>query len=172
MSNIRSQSPSPARSSAHLPPNQNHQGGPLNRVAFTPPVGQQQGQFRSEAERASYVARMQSQLHSMQVQAPPIIRNVSSHNMPLMGNTGGTVQPVTRPEDLIELSAAQQEWRPTGRMRGSLSGQAYSAALNHFINQPTQPVQPTRPLTSVATSPSGIPYPLPGLRTNMNATNH
>ncbi|KAL8101867.1 E4 SUMO-protein ligase PIAL2-like isoform X2 [Apium graveolens] len=174
MSNIQSQFPSLARSSAHLPPNQNHQGGPLNRAAFTPPVGQQQGQFRSAAEQASYVARMQSQLHSMQVQAqaPPIIRNVSAQNRPSMGNTGGTVQPATRPEDDLTESSAQQEWRPTGRMRGSLTGQAYSAAHNHYINQPTQPVQPTRPLTNVATFPSGIPYPLHVLRTmNTNATN-
>ncbi|KAK1372342.1 E4 SUMO-protein ligase PIAL2 [Heracleum sosnowskyi] len=171
MSNIQSQFPSLARSSAHLPPNQNHQGGPVNRFTSPPPVGQQQGQF-SAAERASYVARMQSQLHSTQVQAPPIIRNVSAHNRPFMGNTGGTVQTVTRPEDLVESSAAAQEWRPTGRMRGSLSGEAYSAALNHFINQPTQTVQPTRPLTNVATSRSNIPYQLHVLRTmQMNATN-
>lgn len=158
MSNKRSRSPSLASSSAHLPPTQNHQGGPLKRVAFTPSISQQQGQFRSAAEQASYVARMQSQLLSAQVQAPPIIRNVSAHDRPLMGNTGVTVQTVTRPEDFVESAAAVQEWRPTGRMRGSLSGQAYSAALNHFINQPTQPVQRTRPSTNVATSLSGTHF--------------
>lgn len=30
-------------------------------------------------------------------------------------------------------------------MRGSLSGQAYSEALNQYIYLPTQPVQATRP---------------------------
>ncbi|KAL7596544.1 hypothetical protein Lser_V15G30343 [Lactuca serriola] len=38
-----------------------------------------------------------------------------------------------------------QNWRPSGRMRGSLSGQAYSEALNQYVYHPTQPVQATRP---------------------------
>lgn len=42
-----------------------------------------------------------------------------------------------------------QNWRPTGRMRGSLSGRAYSDALSHMMILPTQPVaQPARPQLS------------------------
>lgn len=40
---------------------------------------------------------------------------------------------------------ADQNWRPSGRMRGSLSGQAYSDAFNQFVFQPTQPIQAASP---------------------------
>lgn len=83
-----------------------------------------------------------------------------------MSNTGGTVQPVTRPEGIANTST-EQDWRPTGRMRGSLSGKAYSEALNQYIIQPTQPVQLTRP-TNTVTSPSGIPSPHFSRENNMN----
>ncbi|KAK1353345.1 hypothetical protein POM88_052480 [Heracleum sosnowskyi] len=43
MLNIRSQFPSLARSSAHLPPTNNYQGGPVNRFASPPPVNQAAG---------------------------------------------------------------------------------------------------------------------------------
>lgn len=36
-------------------------------------------------------------------------------------------------------------WRPTGRMRGSLSGRAYSEALSQYVIHPNQPVQAARP---------------------------
>ncbi|XP_017237143.1 E4 SUMO-protein ligase PIAL2 isoform X2 [Daucus carota subsp. sativus] len=170
MLNIRSPSPSLVRSSVHGPPTQSPHGGLLNRVTSTPPVGQQPGQSHRSAQQASQLAGISSQMLSGLVQEPPIIRNVSADSRPLTGNTGGTIQPAT-PEVLVDMSAAGQEWRPTGRMRGSLSGAAYSAALNQFITQPAQPVQTTRPLTNVATSISGIPYPQHVLKAmSMNPT--
>lgn len=52
----------------------------------------------------------------------------------------------------------EDDWRPTGRMRGSLSGQAYSDALNQFMYFPTQPVQATRPLNLNASRPVLPPH--------------
>ncbi|KAI3689805.1 hypothetical protein L2E82_47775 [Cichorium intybus] len=46
---------------------------------------------------------------------------------------------------MLEVPPTDQNWRPSGRMRGSLSGQAYADAINQFMYYPTQPVQATRP---------------------------
>lgn len=171
MPHIRSQSPGLARSSAHSPPPLHH-GGMPNRVTSTPYVRQQHEQLHSSSQRTSRIGRMQSQYNPVQLQTTsPIPRNVDAHR-PIISNTGGTAQPVTRPEGVVN-SSTEQDWRPTGRMRGSLSGRAYSDALNQYIIQPTQPVQPTRPLTNTVTSPSGTPSPHHLLRTNntnMNVT--
>ncbi|GMH22678.1 hypothetical protein Nepgr_024521 [Nepenthes gracilis] len=50
---------------------------------------------------------------------------------------GGQVQAVSRTENLIDLQL-EQNWRPTGRMRGSLSGRSYSDSLNPLIIRPTE----------------------------------
>jgi hypothetical protein len=50
--------------------------------------------------------------------------------------------------------ASELNWRPTGRMRGSLSGQAYSEAFNQFIASPTQPFRPLSPNLGANTSNS------------------
>ncbi|GMQ05550.1 hypothetical protein CsSME_00050534 [Camellia sinensis var. sinensis] len=83
------------------------------------------------------------------------------------GNTGATLQqPATRTDGLADLPS-EQNWRPTGRMRGSLSGRAYSDALNQFIIQPTQPVQAAiRPPLSMTSPPPGMPTPLQVLMQN------
>nr|GMD98736.1 E4 SUMO-protein ligase PIAL2-like isoform X1 [Ipomoea batatas] len=59
-----------------------------------------------------------------------------------VGNMGGHA-----PADLL---SGDQNWRPTGRMRGSLSGQAYSDALNQYIIRPTQQAQAARSPTSIS----------------------
>lgn len=63
------------------------------------------------------------------------------------------MQAVSGADGLVDLSS-EQNWRPTGRMRGSLSGRAYSAAFNQFIIAPTQPTQAARP-------PPNLTSPLP-----------
>lgn len=165
MPHIRSQSPGFARTSTHFAPPQTHHGGVPNRVTSTPFVRQQQDQFNSSAQRTSHFARMHSQYNPVPLQTTSP-RNVDAHR-PLMSNTGETAQPVTRPQGTVDTST-EQDWRPTGRMRGSLSGKAYSEALNQYITQPTQAVQPTRPLTNTVTSPSGIPSPHFSRENNMN----
>ncbi|XP_072998838.1 uncharacterized protein [Typha latifolia] len=53
--------------------------------------------------------------------------------------------------DGLEELPSEQHWRPTGRMRGSLTGDAYSAALNQYLSPPAQSAQ-ARPPASVAGS--------------------
>lgn len=163
---MRSQSPGLAVPPRNFAPTQSHHGGMPTR-ASSPYVRHQQEQFHNSSQRTPHVARMQSQYNPVQLQTTsPISRNVDAHR-PLISNTGGTVQPVTRPEGIVNTST-DQDWRPTGRMRGSLSGKAYSEALNQYIIQPTQPVQLTRPLTNTVTSPSGTSSPHFSRGNNMN----
>ncbi|KAL6182255.1 hypothetical protein ACLB2K_043678 [Fragaria x ananassa] len=73
------------------------------------------------------------------------------------GNIGGPVQAVSGADELVD-SPSEQNWRPTGRMRGSLSGQAYTAALNKFIIRPTPPTEKARPASHL-TPPSHLTRP-------------
>ena len=70
-------------------------------------------------------------------------------------NMVGTVWPNPSPDASPALPTDNENWRPSGRMRGSLTGEAYSAALSQFMIQPTQPVQPaTNPSSNL---PRGLP---------------
>nr|XP_019706698.1 E4 SUMO-protein ligase PIAL2 isoform X2 [Elaeis guineensis] len=54
-------------------------------------------------------------------------------------NTFGGRQAVAGFNSFVE-SPTELNWQPMGRMRGSLTGEAYSAALRHYAAQPTQEV--------------------------------
>ncbi|XP_058096138.1 E4 SUMO-protein ligase PIAL1-like isoform X2 [Magnolia sinica] len=64
-------------------------------------------------------------------------------------NLGSGTQSIPIAESFPEMPS-EQNWRPTGRMRGSLAGRAYSAALSQFMVQPTNPVQARAPITTMA----------------------
>jgi E3 SUMO-protein ligase PIAS1 len=83
--------------------------------------------------------------HSMPVDADGIRDGLWEQR----GNMGGMSQGVPSTDGLLG-STSEQSWRPSGRMRGSLSGQAYSAALSQFMIQPTQTAQTARPSTNQA----------------------
>ncbi|KAJ1704437.1 hypothetical protein LUZ63_004216 [Rhynchospora breviuscula] len=65
--------------------------------------------------------------------------SLRTHNQPssapLQESALGSVQQNASASVLPEMPP-EQGWRPTGRMRGSLTGEAYSAALNHYADQP------------------------------------
>ncbi|KAF9606250.1 hypothetical protein IFM89_024071 [Coptis chinensis] len=88
--------------------------------------------------RSAQVARSPPAV-PVQLQAPG-----SSFPMIVDGHRGVNTTHVARSNVLNELPSGQN-WRPAGRMRGALSGQAYSAALNQYMVQPTQSVQATSP---------------------------
>uniref|UniRef100_A0A5B7APQ5 Putative E3 SUMO-protein ligase pli1 n=1 Tax=Davidia involucrata TaxID=16924 RepID=A0A5B7APQ5_DAVIN len=156
-SHAPSQSPGLFWSSAHFPRAIVHQGGAQSGVGHT------------QRDRLMAALRAKRARESESVQVPiktsrtasSFPGNVDGFRASLgeqRGNTGGTVQPVTTVDGL----PAEQNWRPAGRMRGSLSGRAYSAALNQYIIQPTQPVQAARPPSNM-TLPSPSPSPSPGI---------
>lgn len=72
---------------------------------------------------------------------------------------------------MLEGSAdapADPYWQSIGLMRGSLSGQAYSDAINQYIAHPTQPIHATRPPV-LNTSRPVIP---PHLQALLNRNGH
>ncbi|KAJ4798168.1 E3 SUMO-protein ligase pli1 [Rhynchospora pubera] len=86
-----------------------------------------------------------AQMHPHQPLFPPvriptsINGSLRTHNQPssapLQESALGSVQQNASASVLPEMPP-EQGWRPTGRMRGSLTGEAYSAALNHYADQP------------------------------------
>ncbi|KAJ4954708.1 hypothetical protein NE237_011491 [Protea cynaroides] len=97
-------------------------------------------------------------LRPAQMPRPPTVpvqvqlrRAGSSLAMPMEEQRGrNMVQDVSRSD-----VSPEQNWRPTGRMRGSLVGGAYSAALSQFMGQPTPPAQVYGPAASQSSTPSG-----------------
>ncbi|XP_062074447.1 E4 SUMO-protein ligase PIAL2-like [Humulus lupulus] len=120
----------------------------------SPVSGNQQARMPFAAQRAAHAARQyplgQAQTSRQGLSLPPNTVRVSTGG-DQMGTMGGD-----SPVDL----ASEHNWRPIARMRGSLSGQAYTSALNQFMMQPTQPPQPSQaatPPSVPATSPQMIP---------------
>ncbi|KAA8522457.1 hypothetical protein F0562_013182 [Nyssa sinensis] len=172
MSHASSQSPSLMWSSAHFPQTQVHQGRTQIGVGHTAVNGTSHHIWPMVAAQRAAQRASESQSVPGSVQTPkaslfcPVnVDGFGASSGEQRGNTGGMVQPVTRANGLVDLPA-EQNWQPTGRMRGSLSGQAYSAALSQFIIQPTQPVQAARPPSNVTSPPPGIPPQLCVLMAN------
>ncbi|XP_042024993.1 E4 SUMO-protein ligase PIAL2-like [Salvia splendens] len=88
--------------------------------------------------------------------------NSGSHNIPTTiadqrasDRATPPPQPVTTTQDSVDPN-----WRPPGRMRGALLGQAYEDAMNQYIIQPTQQAQ-ARPISN--------PMALPNIRSTLPA---
>ena len=60
------------------------------------------------------------------------------------GNVGEMAESIARPDGSLNLQS-EQNWRPTGRMRGSLSGRQFSDAVRQLISEPSQSGQSVRP---------------------------
>ncbi|PIA49155.1 hypothetical protein AQUCO_01300189v1 [Aquilegia coerulea] len=107
----------------------------------------------------------------VQLQAP---RTGSSAPM-RMGSVGeqrGMSMGSVSRADVSNDLAAEPNWRPTGRMRGSLSGRAYSAALTQYMIQPTQSTEIATPLPPPDLSaPLSVSSPLQVLIAN-NINSH
>ncbi|XP_024031975.1 E4 SUMO-protein ligase PIAL2 isoform X2 [Morus notabilis] len=81
------------------------------------------------------------------------------------GNIGGGVQADSRAN-----GSAEQNWQPTGRMRGSLMGRNYSH-LTDIMIQPTQQAESARPpLLPVSSPPPAVPSTLQVLLANSRNT--
>lgn len=103
-------------------------------------VSGQQLQPTLVAQRTAQIARPVQ----LSRPAPPHSANTGLSRPSLTGDQRGSAAgtvPVDLPSD--------QDWRPTGRMRGSLSGRAYNEALEQYIIRPTQQAQAQAPRPSV-----------------------
>ncbi|WJZ81908.1 hypothetical protein VitviT2T_001717 [Vitis vinifera] len=160
------------RSSAHHHSrSQVQQGGAQGRATHAVGTGiSQNAQPMVAAQRAAQMTRMplpvQNQTSRTGSAFPVNANGGRSTAGEQRGNIEGMVQAVSRPESLVDL-ASEQNWRPTGLMRGSLVGRAYNSALNQLVIQPTQPTQSTRPPTPITSPPPGFPPHLQALLTNI-----
>ncbi|KAL9230989.1 hypothetical protein vseg_006267 [Gypsophila vaccaria] len=136
---ILSQPPHLMRSS-QLPRSHPQQGAGMGAGASNSPSSVQRVNLTSSQPPSQ--ARHSPTLHSQ----PHFSRTPSA----LPSNTGGAPVVVSRTENLIDIQ--QADWRPTGRMRGALTGQAYSAALNQYMSPGTTSAQTPSPRLSAAAS--------------------
>ncbi|RRT49022.1 hypothetical protein B296_00046974 [Ensete ventricosum] len=97
----------------------------------------------SSAERAA-------QAVTAQTGAARIPATTRVPSFPTVVDTDGTL-PSSGSHGESELPY-ECNWQPTGRMRGSLTGSAYEAALNQYLVAPTQPSQLRPPSSSVGGS--------------------
>ncbi|KAG6782829.1 hypothetical protein POTOM_012249 [Populus tomentosa] len=159
----RSHPPNVVRSSLPLAPAQTQQG------AAQVGVGNSAGATNSQQSRLMVAAQLAAQRARQPPSVPVQIQTSGAGASYLTsadgirapateqrGNAGGALPAVSGTEGLVDL-ASEQNWRPTGRMRGSLSGRAYSAALKEFMVQPTQQTQTPRPPPNLPPSQSSMP---------------
>ncbi|XP_073042844.1 uncharacterized protein [Primulina eburnea] len=98
-----------------------HMGGLQDRIDHANVLmNSQQANLIAAANRAPLMAL--DPLRTLA--APTVSMNSGTSSTPLVGDN------VTNP--------ANQNWRPAGRMRGALSGQAFTDALNEYIIRPSQ----------------------------------
>ncbi|KAF5730035.1 putative RING/U-box superfamily protein [Tripterygium wilfordii] len=172
----RNQSPSLVQSS--FPQTQTQQGAIQVRVGQSGGAGYSQPvRFASAIPQA---AQMATQSPSVPAQIQ-MVRPVSSYPMnpdearasivDQRGSLGGRMHPVSRADDLVDLPS-EQNWRPVSRMRGSLSGRAYSAALSQFMNLPPQPAQVSQASTNLTSPTSSVPPHLQAFFANRSVPPH
>ncbi|KAK2664162.1 hypothetical protein Ddye_002736 [Dipteronia dyeriana] len=142
-----------------------------------PGVGHTAGSRSSQSARvmlgAQRAASLATQLVIQASTVPPLVPTSGTGSSYQVHTDGVRVPPAgeqrvnieggaqaVRADNVVDLTS-EQNWRPTGRMRGSLSGRAYSAALSQFmIQQPNQQAQPARaqpnPTPSLPSVPPGL----------------
>ncbi|KAL4565490.1 hypothetical protein LXL04_029588 [Taraxacum kok-saghyz] len=79
--------------------------------------------------------------HQYAMSASAVLNNQQSHRYAMSAAQPGVQVNSWMPSGLPSEQHGDENWRPSGRMRGSLSGQAYSEALNQMMYFPTQPLQ-------------------------------
>lgn len=172
---LMSQSTSAAQSSS--PYSRTPQQGSVQVGSGHPAINEsrQHARLMAIAQRPLSRAQMTRQPPTVpvQVQTPSAGPRYPTTSVGVRGSVGdqrenvaGSMQSVMidNPTDF----PLEQNWRPTGRMRGSLSGRAYSDALSHMMILPTQPVaQPARPQLSPPPHLS-VPNQLQALLGNSN----
>ncbi|CAH9077414.1 unnamed protein product [Cuscuta epithymum] len=103
-------------------------------------VHSQHNQATEAAMRISQVAKP-VQLSTAPPHPRPNVPRESLASTEMVGNIGG---------HLPLHSQSDQNWRPSGRMRGSLLGEAYNDALNHYMVLPTQQAQASRSTSAIS----------------------
>ncbi|XP_031391873.1 E4 SUMO-protein ligase PIAL2 isoform X1 [Punica granatum] len=88
------------------------------------------------------------------------------------GNSTAGGQPSPRVDGSGDL-ASEQNWRPAGRMRGSITGRPFSDEISQLVIQPTQPTRPSgslAPSNPVSASLSAPPHLRASMSNNKNTS--
>lgn len=158
------------------------------------PIHQSAGRFQQSAQSSGNFFRAQSQqagsqdhssqaMHAQLLSAQRAAQAARAFHTPrAASNSGNATAPVGDQIGAVEStlrsvprsdvsvnSPTDQDWRPSGRMRGSLSGRAYSEAMSQYIIQPTQQGQAARPPPNVTANPSNASAQLQILMANRAA---
>ncbi|XWS48877.1 hypothetical protein CRYUN_Cryun13aG0114300 [Craigia yunnanensis] len=164
LSQPRSPSPGLIRSPSPVLRTQTQQGAAKVGLGYTAGnVNSNPTRFIAAAQRATNMARqpptvaVQTQTSRAAASYSGNVDGIRASAVEQRLNVGGLTPPASRADTSADL-ASEQNWRPTGRMRGSLSGRTYSAALSQLMIQPTQSAQAARPQTNLTSSPSVPPH--------------
>ncbi|KAL3619227.1 hypothetical protein CASFOL_036797 [Castilleja foliolosa] len=126
---------------------------------LVPPSQQSSNTFlrpQSTTQQSQLITNKAVQTSFEPTRTIPSFTSVTSPRDQRSGNPGITSQPFTRTNG--DGPTADTSWRPAGRMRGALSGQAYAEAYNQAMNRPVQQTQGVRPIPNVTGSAvQGIP---------------
>ncbi|KAB2069925.1 hypothetical protein ES319_A08G123600v1 [Gossypium barbadense] len=163
LSQPRSPSPGLIRSPSPILRAQAQQGAAQVGVGYTAGnVNSNPTRFMAASQRTTQMAR-QPPMVAVQTQTPRAASypgNVDGSRASAVEqrlNIGGVAPAASRPDTSADL-ASEQNWRPTGRMRGSLTGRVYSESLSQMMIQPTQSTQAARPQTNITSPPSVPPH--------------
>ncbi|KAK5812234.1 E4 SUMO-protein ligase PIAL2 isoform X1 [Gossypium arboreum] len=163
LSQPRSPSPGLIRSPSPILRAQAQQGAAQVGVGYTAGnVSSNPTRFMAASQRTTQMAR-QPPMVAVQTQTPRAASypgNVDGSRASAVEqrlNIGGVAPAASRPDTSADL-ASEQNWRPTGRMRGSLTGRVYSESLSQMMIQPTQSTQAARPQTNITSPPSVPPH--------------
>ncbi|KAI3961562.1 hypothetical protein MKW92_032756 [Papaver armeniacum] len=131
-----------AKSPPHLSRMKRRQGGSPSNVASQPRGQHSLSQQPAQSERFLPVVPVQ-----LQPRKGSSSLMVGGGHKSLVGeqrerNMEAKNPDFTRVGNSSEVTPGQN-WQPSGRMRGSLSGRAYSGALSQYIIQPTQVTSPS-----------------------------
>lgn len=97
-------------------------------------------------------------ISSQQARAMVAAHRTARRANPLTAPSSATAPQPVRVENRVDLTP-EQNWRPSGRMRGSLTGQAYTDAFRQFITQSNQSAQPIRPQPNLTAPMTAVSVP-------------
>ncbi|XP_042010986.1 E4 SUMO-protein ligase PIAL2-like [Salvia splendens] len=101
---------------------------------------------------------------------PSYAWNTGAHIMPTLAADPRVTNrdtPMPQPDTTAQTSV-DPNWRPPGRMRGALSGQAYADALYRLITHPNQQAQTSRPISNPMALPNIVQPVMPNFMARGN----
>ncbi|KAK6137429.1 hypothetical protein DH2020_028852 [Rehmannia glutinosa] len=148
------------RKIVHSPPSPPHQNVVLQATNQVPDAQRVLNERQLSSQQMANLMMPRAMGQHPAMSQPSYSMNPNGRRMPsVVGDQWSNVGVASPP--LMTTDAydpAQQTWRPAGRMRGALSGQAYADAYNRFMSQHNQQAaQAARPISNVHLDNVNVP---------------